>query len=51
MLIYRLILMLAQLALAFWATPFVARYAPKLGQLDIFVYAVVVAIIDRKSVV
>ena len=45
MLIFRLVLLLVQLVGAFTAAPYITRLLPKFGQLDIFVYAIVVSII------
>ncbi|MGI9422232.1 MAG: hypothetical protein ACR2PA_03495 [Hyphomicrobiaceae bacterium] len=41
----RLVLILVQLAVGWFATPEVLKYLPKLGQLDLFVMAAVVALI------
>jgi hypothetical protein len=39
----RLILLVLQLAIAFFAAPYVKRYIPALGQADIFVWAAIYA--------
>ena len=41
----RLILTIIQLALGWFAAPFIIKYVPNLGQLNIFAYAVVFAIL------
>lgn len=43
--ISRLILTILQLAIAWFAAPFITRYLPGLGQLDIFAFALVIAIL------
>jgi hypothetical protein len=41
----RLILLALQLVIAWFAAPFIVRYIPGLGQLQLFVYAVVFAVL------
>jgi hypothetical protein len=41
----RLVLLLLQLGIGWYAMPHIGRYLPKLGQLDIFVLAVIFAIL------
>jgi hypothetical protein len=41
----RLILLVAQLAVAWFATPYIVRYIPGLGRFQLFVYAAVFAVL------
>ena len=41
----RLILLLVQLAVGWFAAPYIIRYLPSFGTLDIFIYAVIFALL------